>query len=67
MGTVDKKPITSEIRNLKIGEVTSFPIEQLYSVRAVIGKLKKEMVRENAVFNYKEDYSQFKVIVERSN
>lgn len=41
-----KKPITAELRELRIGDRRTFPIERYSSVSAVVSRLKRELMRE---------------------
>lgn len=41
-----KKPITTELRELRIGDRRTFPIERYSSVSAVVSRLKRELMRE---------------------
>lgn len=41
-----KKPITAELRELRIGDQRTFPIERYSSVSAVVSRLKRELMRE---------------------
>lgn len=41
-----KKPITAELRDMRIGDRMTFPMERYGSVTAVISRLKRELMRE---------------------
>lgn len=41
-----KKPITAELRELRIGDRRTFHIERYSSVSAVVSRLKRELMRE---------------------
>lgn len=42
----EKKPITAELREMRIGDRLTFPIDRYGSVMAVVYRLKKELMRE---------------------
>lgn len=41
-----KKPITAELRELRIGDRLTFPMERYSSVITVVSRLKRELMRE---------------------
>lgn len=46
MEEMTRTPISPELRKLRVGDQTTFPIERYGSVMAVISRLKKELLRE---------------------
>lgn len=41
-----KKPITAELREMRIGDRKTFPMERYSSITTVISRLKRELMRE---------------------
>lgn len=41
-----KKPITAELRELRIGDRMTFPMERYSSVTTVVSRMKRELMRE---------------------
>ena len=65
MDEVRKKPITGELRNIRIGGVAVFPIEQRTSVVTVVNRLRKELIRKGWDCEVKDNMEKYQVIVER--
>lgn len=65
MEEVRIKPIAPELRKLKLGESVTFPIEQQGSVRAVISRLKKEMLRKKWNVQAVTHTEKYEVVVSR--
>lgn len=65
MEEIVKKPLTSELKSLGVGQVAVFPIEQLTSVKVTCHRLKKELARIRWDCRVKENLADYTVIVER--
>lgn len=65
MEEVRTKPITPELRKLKLGESVTYPIEQYGSVKSVISRLRKELVRSNWNVRATTDTDKYEVTVKR--
>ena len=65
MTEVRKKPISGELRNIRIGGVATFPIEQRSSVITVVNKLRRELIRYNWDCEVKDNLSKYQVEVTR--
>lgn len=65
VGTEEKKPITKELRALKIGESVEFPIERRSSVVATAQRLKKDLIRVGWNFKLVDNTDDFTVSVVR--
>jgi hypothetical protein len=65
MTEVRRKPISGELRNLGIGGVATFPIEQRSSVISVINKLRKELIRNGWNCTMRDNLSKYQVEVTR--
>ena len=65
MEEVRKKPISGEQRNLKVGGVVIFPMEQRSSVMAVISRLRKDLIRDGWNCNVDEIKSRYELVVTR--
>ena len=65
MAEIVKKPLTSELKSLGVGQVAVFPIEQLTSVKVTCHRLKKELARNRWDCRIRENMSDYTVIVER--
>lgn len=65
MEEVRIKPIAPELRKLKLGESITFPIEQQGSVRAVISRLKREMMRKHWNARAITNTNKYEVVVSR--
>ncbi|MCM1076260.1 MAG: hypothetical protein NC411_02740 [Bacteroides sp.] len=63
---IDKKPITSSLRVLSIGESAIFPIEQRTSALVVANRLKKELARTGWDYSYCDDEDNFIVKITRT-
>lgn len=61
----EKKPITKELRALKIGESVEFPIERRSSVVATAQRLKKDLIRIGWNFKLVDNTEDFTVSVIR--
>lgn len=61
----EKKPITKELRALKIGESAEFPIERRSSVVATAQRLKKDLMRIGWNFKLVDNAEDFTVSVIR--
>lgn len=61
----EKKPITKELRALKIGESAEFPIERRSSVVATAQRLKKDLIRIGWNFKLVDNTEDFTVSVIR--
>lgn len=46
MEEIIKKPITAELRDMRIGDRKTFPMERYSSITTVISRLKLELMRE---------------------
>lgn len=66
MEQIVKKPITSELRTLKVGASATFPIEQRSSVITVVNKLRSELIRERWDAVIEDDRENFLVTVTRT-
>lgn len=62
---VSKEPITSTLRELKIGAVAKFPWERRASVLVVANRLKKELARFGWDYAYSDDEDNFIVKILR--
>ncbi len=58
-------PITKTIRELGIGDVAKFPIERHGSVKAVVSRLRMELIRTGWDAKVSVDYDNFQVAVRR--
>lgn len=67
MEVIEKKPITSELRALEVGDSVVFPIEQRSSVMGVKNKLEKNLVRQGWRVEVKDDLKDYTVTVTRVN
>lgn len=65
MEEVRRKPISSELRNLGIGGVAVFPMEQRSSVMSVISRLRRDHVRDRWNYIVKEKLSNYELVVTR--
>ena len=65
MSADEKKPITKELRALKIGESAEFPIERRSSVVATAQRLKKDLMRVGWNFKLVDNTEDFTVSVIR--
>ncbi len=65
METIVRKPITAELKSLKVGASTTYPIEQRSSVIAVINRLRKELIRDRWDAELCDDTDNYSVIVTR--
>lgn len=65
MCSEEKKPITKELRALKIGESAEFPIERRSSVVATAQRLKKDLIRIGWNFKLVDNTEDFTVSVIR--
>lgn len=65
MSADEKKPITKELRALKIGESAEFPIERRSSVAATAQRLKKDLMRIGWNFKLVDNTEDFTVSVIR--
>lgn len=65
MAEVRRKPISGELRNLGIGGVAVFPIEQRSSVITVVNKLRRELIRKNWDCEMKDNLNKYEVEVTR--
>lgn len=65
MTEIARKPVTSELKSLGIGQVAVFPIEQLTSVKVTCHRLKKELARIRWDCRVRENLNEYTVIVER--
>lgn len=65
MEEVTKKPISGELRNLKVGGAVVFPMEQRSSVMSTVSRLRKDLIRKS--WNCRIDIvkSKYEVIVTR--
>lgn len=66
MEQIAKKPITPELRKLKPGQKTEFPIEQCSSVTAIVSKLRKDMARIGWDAEVKSNIDNYTVTVHRT-
>ena len=66
MEQIVRKPITAELKSLKIGASATFPIEQRSSVLAVVNKLRSELIRDRWNAVVEDDKEQFIVTVTRT-
>lgn len=64
--TVSKKPVTSTLRGLSVGEYAIFPMEQRTSVLVVANRLKKELARQGWDYTYCDDDDNFSVAITRT-
>lgn len=64
---IDKKPITSTLRGLSLGESANFPIEQRTSALVVANRLKKELARIGWDYSYCDDEDNFIVKITRTS
>lgn len=65
MAEVKKKPISRELRKIRIGGVATFPIEQRSSVITVVNKLRRELIRNNWDCEVKDNLRKYTVEVTR--
>ena len=65
MAEIVKKPLTSELKSLGVGQVAVFPIEQLTPVKLNCPRFKKELARNRWDCRIRENMSDYTVIVER--
>lgn len=65
MQEVKKKPISRELRNLKVGGVIVFPIEQRSSVLSCVSRLRKDLIREHWTCKVDVVNSKYEVVVTR--
>lgn len=65
MEEVKRKPITAELRGMKPGERVNFPIESFGSVKAVISRLRVELVRDHWDARIDKIENQYKCVVTR--
>jgi len=65
MNEVRKKPISGELRNLGVGGMAEFPIEQRSSVITVVNKLRRELIRNHWDCIIKDNLSKYQVEVTR--
>ncbi|MBR6282877.1 MAG: hypothetical protein IKR25_01105 [Muribaculaceae bacterium] len=63
METIVRKPITAELKSLKVGASATYPIEQRSSVIAVVNRLRKELIREQWDAEICDDTENYSVIV----
>lgn len=63
----EKVPITSRLKSLSVGQVATFPIEQLNSVRVICYRLRISLMRSG--WDYKEtiDKKNFTIRIERTH
>lgn len=62
---VRKKPISGELRSLKVGGVVVFPMEQRSSVMSVISRFRRDLIRENWNCKVDEVKSRCELVVTR--
>lgn len=48
---IKKKPISSTLKNMKVGDVERYPIERMASVRVTAYQVATQMRREKVVFS----------------
>ncbi len=65
MEEVRKKPISGELRNIRVGGVAVFPIEQRSSVITVVNRLRKEFIRKGWDCVVSDNLEKYQVKVER--
>jgi len=65
MKEIAKKPISGELRNLRVGGTVVFPMEQRSSVMSVISRLRRDLIRERWNCAVKERRSSFELVVTR--
>lgn len=65
MVEVTKKPISGELRNLNVGGIAVFPMEQRSSVMSVISRFRKDLIREKWNCIVKENKSKYEIVVTR--
>ncbi|MBR6031412.1 MAG: hypothetical protein IKP36_05545 [Bacteroidaceae bacterium] len=65
MTEVRKKPISGELRNLNVGGVVVFPMEQRSSVMSVISRLRRDLIRERWNCTIEEVKSKYEIVVTR--
>ena len=65
MTEVRKKPISAELRNLNVGGVVVFPMEQRSSVMSVISRLRRDLIRDRWNCTVDELKSSYELVVTR--
>ncbi len=58
-------PLTKTIRNLAVGDTAKFPIERHGSVKAIVSRLRMELIRTGWDARVSVDYDNFQVAVRR--
>lgn len=64
---IEKKPVTSTLRGLCVGDVASFPWEQRTSVLIIANRLKRELARIGWDYSYSDDEDNFVVKITRNH
>lgn len=59
-------PLTKTIREIEVGQQAFFPIERHGSVKAIVSRLKKELLRSGWDARVSIDYDNYQVIVRRT-
>lgn len=62
---VSRIPLTKTIRDLGVGDTAKFPIERHGSVKAVVSRLRMELIRTGWDARVSVDYDNFQVAVRR--
>lgn len=62
---VSRVPLTKTIRDLGVGDTAKFPIERHGSVKAVVSRLRMELIRTGWDARVSVDYDNFQVAVRR--
>ena len=62
---VSRVPLTKTIRDLGVGDTAKFPIERHGSVKAVVSRLRMELIRTGWNARVSVDYDNFQVAVRR--
>lgn len=62
---VSRVPLTKTIRDLGVGDTARFPIERHGSVKAVVSRLRMELIRTGWDARVSVDYDNFQVAVRR--
>lgn len=66
MQEVTRKPISGELRNLRVGGAAVFPIEQRSSVITIVNRLRKDLIRTKWNCVLKENPNKFELTVIRT-
>lgn len=63
--SVEKKPITSTLRSMSVGQSVAFPIEQRTSVLIVANRIKKELARIGWDYLAKDNEEDYTISISR--